>query len=146
VNEFPQPPGSLEDEGRSRWIEIATILKKRGMWTDDWRPALEHLCRQYDYLGALDEAIKNAEATPEGFPMLLKGMGNNYKLNPIMDHRVRLVASIRLLLNDFKLTPAADKFGISTPDMTNGHGVDAPDHNRVDVPVRPRYEYAEAVA
>lgn len=106
---MPDPPPTLLAHGKDRWTQFATILLNRKVWSTDWIPALEHLCREYDNLAMIDEALNG-----EGETMLVPSTnGRTFKCNPLMEYRLKIEAFIQSQLMAFGLTPMSAK-GIYT--------------------------------
>lgn len=110
----PNPPESLGKEGRRRWSDIANILVGRKTWSLDWLPALEHLCRSYDNLKEIDEAL----AGPYETMTVASTNGRSLKCNPLLDYRLKVEAFIESQLNYFGLTPMSSK-GIFVSTVTD---------------------------
>lgn len=109
----PNPPESLTVTGKARWKQISTILVNRKAWSLDWIPALEHLCRQYDHLADIDEALM----TPGEFMLVPSTNGRSIKSNPLLDLRLKIEAFIQSQLLAFGLTPMSAK-GVFTQEVT----------------------------
>lgn len=100
---IPDPPATLGEIGAIRWIEIATILVQRGTWSLDWIPSLEHLCREYDNLYYVDQAL----AEPGSMMLSPSSNGRTLKVNPLLEYRLKTEGFIQSQLNGFGLTPAS---------------------------------------
>jgi P27 family predicted phage terminase small subunit len=117
TDEFPDAPHYLGAMGKVRWVQIADILVKRKTWSNDWVPALEHLCREYDNLAFIDQALRE----PNQFMLVPSTNGRTMKTNPLLDHRLKIEAFIQSQLSAFGLTPASSK-GIFTQDPAMSKG------------------------
>lgn len=96
---IPLPPQTLGREGIARWNQLATILIGKGILSTDYYPALEHLCRMYDQLGAINTAI--------GGQLMVKVGKFQTKPNPLLKNRQDTMIMIRSGMADFGLTPAS---------------------------------------
>ena len=106
---LPEPPGSLGLVGKVRWRQIGGILLGRKTWSNDWVPALEHICREYDHLAFIDNALKD----PNCKMLVPSTNGRTLKTNPLLDLRLKIEAFIQSQLSYFGLTPMSAK-GIFT--------------------------------
>lgn len=116
---IPEVPDTIGPAGGKMWIEISTILIKRGTWSRDWIPALHHTCRNYDTLAELDYAIKhsNPEDADEqqSSYVVYSNNARSTKMNPLLEYRLKVEAFIHSQLGAFGLTPLSSK-GIFTQD------------------------------
>lgn len=108
------PPEYLQPEGKARWIEARDVLIERGMWSSHWCMALEQLCVLYQTLADIDHSIAEASAAGEFGMMLPTGRGQSQgvtclKVNPLMDHRLKVFDKIRAYLIEFGLTPCSSE-------------------------------------
>lgn len=106
---LPDPPKSLGEEGCRRWKELGTIIVGRKIWSNDWVPALEHLCRSYDNLFAIDEALNQ----PGESYTVVSMNARSVKTHPLLDYRLKVECYLNSQLNYFGLTPMSSK-GIFT--------------------------------
>lgn len=111
TNFIPDPVETLGEFGKEKWKQIATILIGRGTWSLDWVVALEHICREYDNLFALDQALEE----PGQSLMVSTLKGQSFKMNPLLEYRLKTEALIQAMLGQFGLTPISAK-GIYTQD------------------------------
>lgn len=102
---LPDPPTTLGEAGKVRWIQIGTILQGRKMWSRDWIPSLEQICKNYDDLAQLDNAINQ-----EGVNMLVPSTnGRTLKVNPLLEYRLKVKCFIHSQLSAYGLTPMSSK-------------------------------------
>lgn len=110
---LPDPPNTLKDAGRARWYQIGKILVERKMWSPDWVPSLEQVCKNYDDLAALDSAIER-----DGVDMLVPCKNERtYKVNPLLEYRLKVKCFIHSQLSAYGLTPMSSK-GIFVQDAS----------------------------
>src|SRR5262245_32264136 len=100
-NSLPATPSSLGVAGKVRWQQIGGILLGRKTWSNDWVPALEHLCREYDHLAFIDNALRD----PQQKMLVPSTNGRTLKTNPLLDLRLKIEAFIQSQLSYFGLTP-----------------------------------------
>lgn len=102
---LPEPPNTLREAGRVRWYQIGNILVERKMWSKDWVPSLEQVCKNYDDLAALDSAIER-----DGVDMLVPCKNQQvYKVNPLLEYRLKVKCFIHSQLSAYGLTPMSSK-------------------------------------
>jgi phage terminase small subunit len=99
---LPPPPKSLRAEGKRRWAEHGASLMRRGLWSLDFAPGLEHLCRLYDQLDAVEKELIDPDTGDES---LLVATSWGPKCHPLAASRSFLMGQIRQLLTDFGMTP-----------------------------------------
>ena len=109
TDQIPNPPSHLGVSGQIRWRQITVILRDRGVWSNDWIPALEHLCVEYDNLAVIDLALRQNDQ----FMLVPSTNGRTLKTNPLLDYRLKIRAFIQSMLAHFGLTPMSSK-GIFT--------------------------------
>lgn len=101
VVKLPPPPATLRDAGKKRWDECGESLIRRGLWSLDYMASLEHLCRLYDQLDAVQAAMTDVDGTE----ILMVASSWGPKPNPLLQTRTFMMTSIRNMLADFGMTP-----------------------------------------
>lgn len=129
--ELPEPPDSLKETGRQKWVQFGLSLQARNMLSEHYLPSLEHLCRLHDQLAQIEEEMSDGN----GGSILMVQSSWGPKLNPLVAIRNTTMLLIRTMLTDFGMTPTSTRGAApasgAEPARKNG-GV--PRRNRLAVP------------
>lgn len=107
---MPPAPEDFGEAGISHWKHYCGVYLKLGNLSSAWIPAIVNICRLFDYLHVIQQAL-DEEGT-----MIIKwqkdsdgDMQPNRVMNPLLRDFVKITKDIHMMLNDMGMTPYSSK-------------------------------------